>query len=72
MEPSKNAVAQALKIVKPEIGMKELFRLLDVPEVMTTRYRYWKETYNIKPWAQRSLEEQEIALQTARKLLAEG
>jgi hypothetical protein len=63
MRLTKNAIAQALKRVNRDIEMLELFRLINVPETMTTRYRYWKETYNILPWENRTPEER-----TARSL----
>jgi hypothetical protein len=69
MRLTKNAIAQALKRVKRDIEMKDLFRLINVPETMTSRYRYWKETYNIKPWRNRTKAERTAAIQQAQKLL---
>lgn len=68
MNPSKNAISQALKIINPAITKTELFTALNVPDTMTTTLRYWKGTYNILPWEERSEEEQNAALDAARKL----
>lgn len=70
MKTSKNALSQALKIVKPEITQTELFFLIDVPKCFTTVTRYWLGTYNPKPWENRSEEERAAALEEARRLIS--
>jgi len=69
MRLTKNAIAQALKRVNPDIEKLELFRLINVPDCMTTNTRYWRETYDIKPWEGRAPEERAAAIQAAHKLL---
>ncbi len=69
VKPSKNALSQALKIVKPDITKEELFTLIDVPACFTTVTRYWLGTYSNKPWEQRSDEERTIALDKAKELI---
>jgi len=71
VKPSKSALSQALKIVKPEITQTELFTLIEVPVCFTTKMRYWLETYDNKPWEQRSDEERTVALQRAKELVSE-
>jgi hypothetical protein len=71
LKPSKNALSQALKILKPEITKAELFNLIDVPTCFTTTTRYWLGTYGNKPWEQRSDEERTAALQRAKELVSE-
>jgi len=67
---SKNAISQALRLVKPNITKEELFRLIEVPACFTTTTRYWLHSYSNKPWAQRSEEERTAALQRARELVS--
>lgn len=69
MRLTKNAIAQALKRVNPDIKKLELFHLINVPDTMTTNTRYWRETYDIKPWETRAAEERSAAIQEAQKLL---
>lgn len=68
--PSKNAIAQALKIVKRKINKQELLALIEVPVCFTTTVRYWDETFDIRPWRMRSREERKAALQVAKDLIA--
>lgn len=70
MKPSKNALSQALKIVKPDITKAELFDLLEVPACFTTVTRYWLGTYGNKPWAERSNEDRKVALERAKELVS--
>jgi len=67
---SKSALSQALEIVKPDITKPELFKLIEVPTCFTTVTRYWLGTYTNKPWEQRSDEERNAALETAKKLIS--
>jgi hypothetical protein len=39
LKASKNALSQALKIVKPDVTKPELFNLIDVPACFTTTTR---------------------------------
>lgn len=41
MNVSKNALSQALKVVKPDISKQDLFALIEVPACFTTTTRYW-------------------------------
>jgi len=66
---TKNALCQALKIVKPAITRHELFALLKCGSGVTQVNRYWRETYNIKPWNTRTEAEQNKALSAARELI---
>lgn len=70
MNPSKNAVAQAVRLVCPTITRNRMFALLKLPHTRLTHGRYWEHTYNIRPWAQRSEDEQQAALVAARAVLA--
>ena len=70
MKPSKNALSQALKLVKPDITKTELFKLLEVPACFTTVTRYWLGTYSNKPWETRSEEERTAALERAKELVS--
>lgn len=70
MKVSKNALSQALKVVKPDITKAELFRLIDVPTCFTTTTRYWLGTYGNKPWEERGDEERKAALQAAKELIS--
>lgn len=72
MNPSKNAISQALKIVNPNITKEQLFVALNVPDTMTTTLRYWKGTYNILPWENRTQEERDAALEAAKQQLNVG
>ncbi len=66
---SKNAIVQAVKRLRPKITRNALFALFELPHTFTTHNRYWSETYNIQPWADRSDVEQHGALTAAIKLL---
>ncbi|MDD3494226.1 MAG: hypothetical protein PHZ19_12100 [Candidatus Thermoplasmatota archaeon] len=69
--PSLNAVAQCYKrTVKPT--RDELFAALQVPACMTVTNRYWAETYNIRPWAERTEAERHAALQVVHLAAQEG
>jgi hypothetical protein len=70
LKPSKNALSQALKIVKPDITKAELFKLIDVPACFTTTTRYWLGTYGNKPWDERSADERTVALEKAKELIS--
>lgn len=70
MAISKNALSQALKVVKPHITKAELFGLLEVPACFTTTTRYWLGTYDAKHWEARSSAERNAALQTAKELVS--
>lgn len=69
MKPSKNAIAQALRIVHPNLTKGELLGLLRVPPTMTTSMRYWYGVYNILPWQKRTSDEQDAAIRAAKALI---
>jgi hypothetical protein len=70
MLPSKNSIAQAVRILRPELKREEFFRVIRTPQCCTSVNRYWRQTYNILDWARRSEAEQQAALRAAGELLA--
>lgn len=69
--PTKNAISQAIKIIKPDIKRKEFFKVLKTPDCLTSSLRYWQEKYNIKSWDKRKEKEKQEALRVAKKMLME-
>ncbi len=68
MTPSKNAIAQAVKILNPALSKREFFTRIKTPMCRLSTARYWEESYNILPWANRKPDEQQAALLEAAKL----
>lgn len=69
MEPSKNAICQAVKRLRPGITRNVLFEVMGLPHTYTTHNRYWAETYNILPWNERTETERQAALVKAQSML---
>lgn len=67
--PSYNAICQAVKVLVPEITREAHRAVCGYPNCFTATNRYWRETYNIKPWDKRTKEEQGRALNEAWKLV---
>lgn len=70
----KIALSQALHILEPSIRRTKLLDLIGVRSSprhghIDARYYYESDTEHVKPWKQRSTEEQDAALQRARVLL---
>lgn len=65
---SKNATAQALKRLNPNLNKREFFTRMNIPMCQLSTARYWEECYNILPWHQRTEAEKEAALKAAGKL----
>lgn len=70
--PSKNAVAQAIKIQLPAVTAKQFFKILETPKCRLSTARYWEESYNIRPWAKRTPAEREAALAAAAVAIAKA
>ena len=68
-ETSYNAICQAVKVLVPEITREAHRAICGYPNCMTATNRYWHETYNIKPWDKRDVNEHIRALQEAGKLI---
>lgn len=74
MNVPKIALAQALHLVEPSIKRTTLLDLLGLQSSprhghIDARYYYQSDTLGVKPWIQRSTEEQKAALQAAKELL---
>lgn len=67
-----NAVCQAVKLLIPRITREAHREICGYPNCMTATNRYWRETYNIKPWEDRSIIERDNAIQAARALIAQA
>ncbi len=69
MTPSKNAIAQAVKALHPNLTKKQFFASIRTPMCRLSTARYWEESYNILPWSRRTVEERDAALLEASKLV---
>ena len=74
MAVSKIALAQALHILEPSIKRTKLLDLIGVRSSprhghIDARYYYESDTEHVKPWKERSTEEQKAALQAAKELV---
>jgi hypothetical protein len=70
--PSKNAIAQAIKIQFPGVAAKQFFKILETPKTRMSTARYWEESYNILPWSKRTEAEREAALAAAEAAIAKA
>ena len=69
---SYNAICQAVKRLVPHIGYEAHREICGYPACFTANNRYWRETYNIKAWDDRSAEERRNAISVARDILGEA
>lgn len=67
-----NAVCQAVKRLVPGISRDAHRSVCGYPNCVTATNRYWRETYNIRPWEKRPKEERSEALGRAQLLVAES
>ena len=67
---SKNAIAQSLHRLVPDIKRDVFFGVMGIPQSRTSVMRYWAECYNILAWGCRSGEERSAAEDAAAGLLA--
>jgi hypothetical protein len=70
--PSKNAIAQAIKVQFPGVTAKQFFKILETPKTRLSTARYWEESYNIRPWAKRTPAERVAALAAAEAAIAKA
>lgn len=68
-EVSLTATAQALHR-RFNISCKHAFEMLAIPMSKTSVKRYWDESYDAKPWKDRSDEERLLALDAAEHIFA--
>ena len=76
MKLSKIAICQGLHVVCPTIKRTTLLSLIGLQSSprhghIDARYFYQSDTEHVKPWSQRSTEEQEAAIKAARELIEE-
>lgn len=67
-----NAICQAVKRLVPGISRNAHRSVCGYPNCVTATNRYWRETYNIKPWEERSDEERSEAVERAKLLVIEA